>query len=91
MLKIKLKKKSALRAKVKKVPQKALNVLKIKSGTLKKNSGASRRKKVIKNNIKKKLPERKIGRFAVNFPSNLIKINYYVIKKNSAASRPKIL
>ena len=45
MLKIKLKKKSALRAKVKKVPQKALNVLKIKSGTLKKNSGASRRQK----------------------------------------------
>ena len=38
-------KKSALRAKVKKVPQKALNVLKIKSGTLKKNSGASRRQK----------------------------------------------
>ena len=45
MLKIKLKKKSALRAKVKKVPEKALNVLKIKSGTLKKNSGASRRQK----------------------------------------------
>ena len=45
MLKIKLKKNSALRAKVKKVPQKAQNVLKINSGTLKKNSGASRQQK----------------------------------------------